>query len=160
MDNGVLVLSKIKIHIRNQYPAMKHILLFLLFTLSMRYSAMAQCTISGKATVCLGDLAVYELTNSNVNSVKWSFGDGSTSTDKKAKYLYKNTGIYTLSFDAVLSNGTNCSDSMKVEVVGLPKAIFNRNGSLDSCQFVNNVCYLDASTPAVSGQDIVKRLVV
>lgn len=135
---------------------------FLLLSLALlaAFSCTAQCTISGKSKVCLGDMATYELSGSGIQSVKWKFGNGFSSNDLKARHLYKKLGNYTLSCEATLSNGGTCTDTLEVEVLGLPTASFMRTGSMDSCQFVNNVCFEDKSTPATTGQDIAKRMIV
>lgn len=134
---------------------------FLLFITALlaAFSASAQCRISGKTKVCLGDMATYEIP-SGAKSAKWKFGDGFSSNDLKAKHLYKNKGNFTITCTAVLSSGAQCTDSLQVEVLGLPSSSFVRIGSLDSCQFVNHVCFEDRSRPAVIGQDIVKRMVI
>ncbi|MBL7813111.1 MAG: PKD domain-containing protein [Bacteroidetes bacterium] len=133
--------------------------LFFLGCILSAVSASAQCTISGKTRVCLGDMATYEISGT-VSSTKWNFGDGYTSNDIKAKHLYKKAGSYTVTCDVKLSSGASCQASLPIEVVGLPVPVFSRFGSNDSCQFVNEICFKDNSTPASSGQTIVKRLVV
>lgn len=139
---------------------MRRKLLILLGLFGCHYAAMAQCSISGKSKVCLGDMASYELTGATVSNAKWKFGDGFSSNDIKARHLYRKAGTYTVSCEANLSTGGSCTATYQVEVLNLPVPSFSRFGKLDSCQFVNNICFKDNSKPAVPGQNIVKRLIV
>ncbi len=121
----------------------------------------AQINISAPKNVCIGNLAYFDCSPSvGIKSYKWDFGDGFTSVSKAPFHLYKNMGSYTISLSLKLNNGTTVMDSVNMVVDGLPKAILLKDGPQDSCLYTNLFTIRDQSTPAKTGQDIVKRLIL
>ncbi|MBC7426921.1 MAG: PKD domain-containing protein, partial [Bacteroidia bacterium] len=115
------------------------------------------------AIECLGNVTSFSYTPPSgltLSSATWTFGDGNNSLSKTPLYSYAGTGFYTVKIAAVFTNSTTRNDSIKIEVVGLPKAAFITTKNSDTCFNTNNLCYKDTSHTAKAGQTITSRLIV
>ncbi|MBI1184119.1 PKD domain-containing protein [bacterium] len=97
-----------------------------------------------KSSTCKGDTSFFTNT-SNVPSgftptYKWSFGDGSTSTDENPKYVYGAIGSYKVSVTASLTNGCYSSNEQTIHIYSKPQPAFSANNGCDgdSIAFTNN----------------------
>jgi gliding motility-associated-like protein len=85
-------------------------------------------------SVCFGDVTRFNITNkSNIDSVFWEFGDGSTSNQLTPTHLYANTGNYKVRLTEKF-NGKSFPDSVNLTiysnpVVSLGDTILMYNGS-------------------------------
>jgi PKD repeat protein len=69
-------------------------------------------------TIGTHDVLVLSNKSTNANSIKWSFGDGRTSTDNDAFISYDNPGIYKAKLTTYGENGkTNTSPTLTITVV-------------------------------------------
>lgn len=117
--------------------------------------------IIAKTTDCLNSSTDFDYTTSsglNITAAIWSFGDGYTANSVQSSHVYKNTGTFKVKVTVTLSNSSTESDSMMITIVGLPDAKFTYQNFSDTCFYNNNVCFVDKSTPATPGQNIVKRI--
>ncbi|MCO6175242.1 T9SS type B sorting domain-containing protein [Flavobacterium sp. NRK F10] len=55
---------------------------------------------------CVGENVIFNLSNVNIVSASWNFGDGSTSNSLNPNHVYANPGTYTVSVTTSSSNGT------------------------------------------------------
>ncbi len=138
-------------------------ILFIIFILLGIHRSFAHGKISVPVVECLGNVTNYVYTppaGLTLASCKWYFGDGGTSTNFSPTHIYASKGFYTVIIDAVFTNSTSITDSLKMEVVNLPKAFFYRLPKTDTCFSKNKICYKDTSIPAIATQKITKRLLV
>ncbi|HPB53828.1 MAG TPA: DUF5050 domain-containing protein [Saprospiraceae bacterium] len=70
---------------------------------------------ASQTTVFVGDEVVFTNTSENATSYTWSFGDGTTSTDKSPKKAYTAVGEYTVNLTATGEGGT-ATASAKITV--------------------------------------------
>jgi gliding motility-associated-like protein len=141
---------------------LKTVLTLVCFFLSM-HVAFSQGKINVGARQCLGSISSMSYTAPSgltVSSLSWAFGDGATSGSNSPIHTYGATGKYTITVQATFTNSTTATDSQELEVVGLPKAFMYFDRKSDTCFNHNNVCYIDTSKPAATGQKIVSRLIV
>ena len=123
----------------------------------------AQNTINGPKIICLGNLASYTYTpptGSTVASINWDFGDGGSSSNTAPSHQYTSTGNYTITATATLSNSSVSKATLIIDVVPIPKPFFYFNPFNDSCLNRNKICVYDTSSPGVTGQKIISRLIV
>jgi len=61
-----------------------------------------------------------------INSVEWTFGDGSTSDDSTAVHVFTQSGFYSIGISASFENGCTYDTTYQqyIEVIELPQAIF------------------------------------
>jgi gliding motility-associated-like protein len=135
-----------------------------IFALIFHISVFSQCKISAPKnnTICLGDLGYFSISlppGLTLLSADWKFGDGYTGTGQSPGHLYAKSGTFTVSCKLNLKGGTTCFDSVKVEVLNLPKANFLFR-SIDTCFAKNQICVQDLCAPANSAQPILKRLII
>ena len=129
----------------------------------MFHALSADAKIILKTVDCIGNLTAFDYTSSSgssISSINWKFGDGNTSANIKANHIYNATGNYKVMVTANLANGNTEIDSTTIQIVGLPQAKFKFQTSSDSCFHTNSICFEDQSVPAVSGQTIVKRILL
>lgn len=134
------------------------IFLFLLGTTSY-----GQGTINVVKIDCLGNITSMSYTPASgltLASATWYFGDGGTSTNNSPTHVYSSKGVYTIKIDAVFTNSSTRTDTVNIEIVGLPMVNFYRMPKVDTCLSKNKICYKDTSNPAAPGQTINRRLVV
>lgn len=84
---------------------------------------------------CLGDSTrffdrSYTFNIYSINSWKWDFGDGNTSTDQNPVHLYKNPGIYKVSLVSNTNKPGVADTVVKVIQVEDPKVDFTLNTTL------------------------------
>src|SRR5688572_21628723 len=106
-----------------QFGLRKRILSFFVFFISLQMHA----SITGPTTMCFGELANYTFNppvGLTVNTINWTFGDGGSSTILSPSHTYGSVGKFTIRVSVSFTNSTTGSDSMQVEVFGLPKAGF------------------------------------
>ncbi len=109
----------------------------------------------------MGSSTDFDYTSSTgltITAAAWTFGDGYSANSVQSSHVYKSTGVFKVKITATLSNGSNETDSMMITIVGLPEAKFTYQSFSDTCFYNNNVCFVDQSTPAVVGQNIIKRI--
>jgi gliding motility-associated-like protein len=137
---------------------------YLLFILMLAHLSMgAQGKINAPVRECLGNVTSFSYTPPSgltLSSASWNFGDGFNSSGTTPVHTYGSTGIYNVVIQATFTNSSTATDSVKVEVLGLPKAYLYYAPDSDSCFNHNQVCYFDTSRPAVPGQTITNRLFV
>jgi gliding motility-associated-like protein len=112
---------------------------------------------------CINNITSISYTPSSgltLSAASWTFGDGSSSNSASPKYLYKSIGYFTIKIQATFTNNSTATDSVRIQIVGLPKPAFTMLSKSDSCSANNLICYKDFSNPAISGQNIIKRLMV
>ncbi|MET0463634.1 MAG: PKD domain-containing protein [Chitinophagaceae bacterium] len=101
------------------------------------------------AAVCPGTGVTFTNTSSpSPDSVRWSFGDGSFSSDNVPVHSYATAGTYTI---WLYNYYGNCRDSVsrQITVVAPPVANFNASGT-GTCQQSLTTTFQDLSTGAVS----------
>lgn len=113
-------------------------------SMSKKVTIFAAPTIDFSATgTCTGTAATFTnkttLSGGNIASYRWSFGDGTFSTQISPTKTYNTAGTYTVWLAATSDRG--CSDSISKTITVSPKSksafgIFNTCMS-DSVQFVN-----------------------
>ena len=137
---------------------------FLLLALAFLASPVfGQGKINTPKIDCLGNITSMSYTppiGLTLASATWYFGDGGTSTNNSPTHVYSAKGTFTIKIDAVFTNSSTQSDSVKIEIVGLPNSCFFRMPKVDTCLSKNKICYKDTSTPAIAGQTITRRLIV
>lgn len=125
-------------------------------------TAFSQISVLGKSKVCLGDLVFLNYAPPSGKTVKnynWDFGDSYTSNDSTPTHLYKNRGIFIVQLVAAFTDGSQRSDSIKIQVIDLPKARLVYSSG-DSCLFSNNLCFKDRTSRSADNYSITKRIIV
>ena len=121
---------------------------------------LAQITLNGKSVICEGDLGTFSFTipaGKTVKSYDWDFGDTYTSTKANPTHLFKKQGTYTIKLEVTYTTNQVLTYTRDVDVVALPNASFQYISTSDTCHYTNEVCFIDKSTPVVSGRPIQKR---
>ena len=91
-------------------------LISILFILFFATSAKAACDLSPKFSYKTKSLSV-DFDNRSIgdfSSVKWTFGDGNTSTDYSPEHIYDEEGMY--SFSLTIYNNEGCSETFEGKV--------------------------------------------
>jgi gliding motility-associated-like protein len=142
----------------------RSVIYLLLFFLMLQHNVIgAQGTINAPTRECLGNVTSFSYTPPSgltLASASWNFGDGFTSSSTTPVHTYGSTGIYNVVIQATFTNSSTSTDSVKIEILGLPKAYLYYDPTSDSCFNHNQVCYVDTSRPAIPGQTITNRLFV
>ena len=103
---------------------------FLLLALAFLASPVfGQGKINTPKIDCLGNITSMSYTppiGLTLASATWYFGDGGTSTNNSPTHVYSAKGTFTIKIDAVFTNSSTQSDSVKIEIVGLPNSCFFR----------------------------------
>lgn len=102
-------------------------------------TASAGSVCEGIATSFTSNITV---SNANISSVYWSFGDGTGSNDVNPDHLYSANGTYQVSLVALSDQGCSDSTGMTVTVNPVPVAAFT---SADACLY-SSVVLTDQST--------------
>lgn len=101
---------------------------------------------------CAGTSISFTDRSQNATSVRWDFGDGSTSTDRNPTHAYTAPGTYTVTLTAQVN--ATCSDQLQrtVEILPLPQASFTVSPGVLVLPDQNTVLLTNTSTGAVSYQ--------
>jgi gliding motility-associated-like protein len=103
---------------------------------------------------CVGENVVFNLSNTNIVSASWNFGDGNTSTTLNPTYSYTSAGTYTVSVTTTSPNGTGTA-TRDIVISAIPTATQPLN--IVECDDNNDGFYnfnLTSKTAAIlSGQD-------
>jgi len=101
---------------------------------------------------CLGTAISFTDRSQNATSVRWDFGDGTTSTDRNPTHTYAAPGQYTVTLTAQVS--ATCTDQVQrtVEILPLPQASFTVSPPTLLLPDQNTISLTNASTGAVSYQ--------
>lgn len=70
---------------------------------------------------CVGETVEFQLSNPNVTSALWNFGDGTISNSLSPSHAYTAPGVYTVSVTATSSTGTGVT-SRDITIVAIPMA--------------------------------------
>ena len=91
-------------------------LISILFILFFSTSARATCDLSPKFSYKTKSLSVdfNNRSTGDFSSVKWTFGDGNTSTDISPEHIYEEEGMYV--FSLTLYNNEGCSEIFEGKV--------------------------------------------
>ncbi|MCB9240427.1 MAG: PKD domain-containing protein [Flavobacteriales bacterium] len=136
-----------------------HYILIVIFLVLPLFTT-AQIQIQGDSITCLGDLTNFSYkppAGQTVSGFSWAFGDSYTSSDPSPSHLYKAIGTMTVTLNVTFNGGGSAQESRIVQVVGLPKTDLQFITSSDSCEYTNNICFKDFSSPAKSSQTILTR---
>jgi gliding motility-associated-like protein len=132
--------------------------LCIFFHVSLLFS---QGKINIPAIACQSDLVNFSYTppaGATLSSASWNFGDGFTSGNNTPAHAYGNPGKFTVIIQALLTNSATIVDSVKINIVGLPRAGFSYDLKSDTCLYRSKICFIDTSRPAIPGQTIVSRI--
>ncbi len=91
-------------------------------------------------TICLGSLAQFTgISNSEIATWYWQFGDGGTSIEQNPGYGYQQAGTYTVTLTVTDVSGCENSTSQEVHVNYAPEAIFSYDNAClgDSTSFTD-----------------------
>ena len=102
-----------------------------------------------KSTACTNSSVIFTNTSSTIpTTVKWEFGDGSTSTIISPDHVYKNAGKYTVTMTADFGS---CTSSIKKDITiqNRPLALFEVSKT-DVCQVPYKVQFTNNSTNTIS----------
>ncbi len=93
---------------------------------------IAQISINGPNTVCLGTAIQFDNLSVGGSSYNWSFGDGNTSIDFEPMHTYSDTGNYVVMMVLSDLDGCTADDTayLQVEVIGFPVAAVEPAGPL------------------------------
>lgn len=91
------------------------------------------------------DVQFTDLTTGVVDSWKWDFGDGNTSTEQDPLHTYGAVGSYTVKLKATNAGGSNTEKKEAyISVIGAPEANFTRSPSVGGAPLT--VVFTDTST--------------
>ncbi len=95
--------------------------------------------------ICLGKELTFTNTSTTGDIYNWQFGDNSTSSLKQPKYVYKDTGTYTVTLNVKSVNGCTSSTIQKVRVNAMPKADFTFSDAClgEEVKFMNQSIFGD-----------------
>jgi len=96
-------------------------------------------------TICLGEIAQFNGTGTNVTFWNWDFGDGGTASIQNPIHLYTAPGTYTVTLTGTSSDGCDNSISYNIVVREIPTADFLYN---DVC-LGDSTYFLDQSSASV-----------
>ncbi len=91
-------------------------------------------------TICLGSLAQFTgISNSEIATWYWQFGDGGTSIEQNPGYGYQQAGTYTVTLTVTDVSGCENSTSQEVHVNYAPEALFSYDNAClgDSTSFTD-----------------------
>ncbi len=101
-------------------------------------------------TICLGSLAQFTgISNSEIATWYWQFGDGGTSIEQNPGYGYQQAGTYTVTLTVTDVSGCENSTSQEVHVNYAPEALFSYDNAClgDSTSFTDlsftNIGYIN-----------------
>ena len=136
--------------------------ILILFICCLPAIGLSQISFSGRSKICLGDITKFQYTplaGQTLNSAKWELGDGFTSSQNSPNHRYKDTGRKLVKVTAITSGGT-ISETLWVEIVGLPVAKLLLSNLSQYCFLGNSVCFQDSSRPNNSNQPIDSHLLI
>ncbi|MES2617683.1 MAG: gliding motility-associated C-terminal domain-containing protein [Bacteroidota bacterium] len=83
-------------------------------------------------TACMRDSVIFTLKGNDINSVLWNFGNGDTKISKtsRIKYLYKDSGTYSVSAKVTLNNGSDTLIYSKIRIEYIPSLNFSKDTML------------------------------
>ena len=131
---------------------------FFLFLLASNASAQ----IKYDSQVCVNDVAgfIYVPTNGKtIQSVYWEFGDGFTSNNTNSVHIYTKKGTYSVKGSITFTDASTVTETVSIDIMGLPTANFIYDNFKDSCTNSNLVCLKDLSAPDNVNQPIVKKII-
>ncbi len=76
-------------------------------------------------SICLGSSITPKVTLKNVNSITWTFGDGTTTTVTDPTHLFGSIGSYTVTLIAANTGGCGGADTVTETIRVLPNPIAN-----------------------------------
>ncbi len=92
-----------------------------------KYNCLPNCVfMPPKATfdvegTCLGSNSIFTINNTtNIQSVLWDFGDGTTSTEQNPTHEYTTAGIYTVTLTVTYHDSNTQTITKEIEVFGKP----------------------------------------
>ncbi len=91
---------------------------------------------STKNYICIHDsVRFYDISNSNIESFNWDFGNGYTSTERNPSQLYMNEGNYDVSLHIVDDHGctTTTTKQLFINVQKPPNPDFNNSLTESNC---------------------------
>jgi len=121
-------------------------------SLEVRPQPIADFAPDAGLRYCLGTAISFTDRSQNATSVRWDFGDGTTSTDRNPTHTYAQPGPYTVTLTAQVS--ATCTDQLQrtVEILPLPQASFTASPATLILPDQNTVSLTNTSTGAVSYQ--------
>ncbi len=71
--------------------------------------------------VCTGDNTTFTINNpQRIQSQRWNFGDGNTSTEQNPTHAYSKSGTYTVTLTATYTNGTTQTTNKNITISETP----------------------------------------
>jgi len=91
-----------------------------------------------------------DLSNGNISSWFWSFGDGSFSTEQDPEHIYSSSGIYSVTLQVTTSEGCESTSQIPsiVNVYPTPNASFTTDPSIVD-EYNPNVVFTNYSTGSI-----------
>ncbi|MFY0643635.1 MAG: PKD domain-containing protein [Bacteroidia bacterium] len=118
------------------------------------------CGINSDSIVCLNELINFSpSTSGTILSVKWEFGDGSSSTQNSVLHAYSTIGSKQVKLTITYSDGTSCFSQKKVMVHDLPTADFALNDR-HQCLSTHELCLEDQSDMGQTTNGYSKRIIL
>ncbi|MDG1900667.1 MAG: PKD domain-containing protein, partial [Bacteroidales bacterium] len=95
-------------------------------------------------SICLGELAEFTGTGSDISTWYWEFGDGGTSIEQNPSYMYAQTGIYIVSLTVTGTGTDQCTytTDTTITVNDAPQADFSyENTCLGDSTYFTDLSY-------------------
>ncbi len=95
-------------------------------------------------SICLGQLAEFTGTGTNISTWYWEFGDGGTSIDQNPSYMYQSPGEYivTLTVTGIGTEQCTFTTDTTITVNGAPEAMFEyENTCLGDSTYFTDLSY-------------------
>ncbi len=141
---------------------MRNLIKIILLALVLLFNYKLKADIKYVQQVCVNDVAGFVFIPTNgktVSSIYWEFGNGFTSNNLSPVHLYATKGNYTVKANVTFSDNSKLTETVQIEIKGLPIANFKLSRLTDSCTNNNNVCIIDNSTPDNQNQPITQKII-